>query len=230
MKDLFSPDSHWHDLGEVKYELLFPGRLLLQFLQRDDFPKALNKLECVTSLPFPEQWVEQIRLAASLKEPDRDGNGSGAVAEGSHHHLSNRVGQRSQEGKGEANVYFWIQRLILGVGASLLHAVPEGDTQIERGAGLEGVSSVLFWKATSAERQPRDVMDGFSFQIVNTFTRSHQHIGNCLLKIFHSILHHHIPSNSGLSVQNRLVKKLRLFLLQVPCFSWNDWTLKRWNF
>lgn len=55
MKNLFSPDSHWHDLGEVKYELLFPRRLLLQFLQHDDFPKALSKLECVTYLPFPEQ-------------------------------------------------------------------------------------------------------------------------------------------------------------------------------
>lgn len=62
MKDLFSPDSNWHDLGEVKYELLFPGRLLLQFLQQDDFPKALGMLECVTYLLLPEQWVEQNRL------------------------------------------------------------------------------------------------------------------------------------------------------------------------
>lgn len=82
MKDLFSPDSHWHDLGEVKYELLFPRRLLLQFLQHDDFPKALSELECVTYLPFPEQWEEQSRLAAPLKEPGWDGNGRGATAEG----------------------------------------------------------------------------------------------------------------------------------------------------
>lgn len=61
MKDLFSPDSNWHDLGEVKYELLFPGRLL-QFLQRDDFPKALGTLECVTYLLLPEQRVERNRL------------------------------------------------------------------------------------------------------------------------------------------------------------------------
>lgn len=63
MKDLFSPDSHWHDLGEVKYEPLFPGRLLLQFPQQDDFPKALGKLERVTYLLLPEQQVEQSRLA-----------------------------------------------------------------------------------------------------------------------------------------------------------------------
>lgn len=82
MKDLFSPDSHWHDLGEVKYELLFPGRLLLQFLQHNDFPKALSKLECVTYLPFPEQRVEQRGLAAPLQESDGAGNVSGATAEG----------------------------------------------------------------------------------------------------------------------------------------------------
>lgn len=148
----------------------------------------------------------------------------------SHHHWCNRVCQHSQEGKGEASVYFWIQRLILAVGALLLNAGPEGDAQIGRGTGLEGVSSALFWKATSAERQPSDLMDGFSFQIVNAFTRSHQLTGNRLLKIFHSILSHHIPSNSRLFGQNRFVKKLRLFLSQVPCFSWNDWMPKRWNF
>lgn len=35
-------------------------------------------------------------------------------------------------------------------------------------------SSALFRKATSAERQPSDLMDGFSFQIVNVFIRKGQ--------------------------------------------------------
>lgn len=34
--------------------------------------------------------------------------------------------------------------------------------------------STLFWKATSAERQPHDLMDSFSFQIVNVFIRRGQ--------------------------------------------------------
>lgn len=222
MKDLFSPDSHWHDLGEVKYELLFPRRLLLQFLQHDDFPKALSKLECVTYLPFPEQWGNKVgwqHLWRSQTEMEMAGVPQQREFSGSsHHHWCNRIGQHSQEGKGEANVYFWMQRLIMAVGALLLNAGPGGDTHTERGAGLKGVSSALFWKATSAERQPNDFMDGFSFQIVNAFTRSHQHTGNCLLRIFHSILHHHIPSNSRLFGQNRFVKKWRSFLSQVSCF------------
>lgn len=35
-------------------------------------------------------------------------------------------------------------------------------------------SSTLFWKATSAERLPSDLMDGFSFQIVSAFIRRGQ--------------------------------------------------------
>lgn len=155
MKDLFSPDSHWHDLGEVKYELLFPRRLL-QFLQHDDFPKTLSKLECGTYLLFPEQQGEQSGLAAPLDEPDWDGNGSGATAGGISWEFTpcNRAGQHSQEGEGEAIVYFWIQRFILAIGALLLHAGPEGDTRSERGAGLEGASSASFGRQPQQKGSP----------------------------------------------------------------------------
>lgn len=119
MKGLSSPDSHWHDLGEVKYELLFPRRLLLQFLQHDDFPKALSKLECVTYLPFPEQrgskagwqhlWRSQTEMEMAGVPQQRGFSGS------SHHHWCNRVGQHSWKEKERPMVIFeckdssWLQ-------------------------------------------------------------------------------------------------------------------------
>lgn len=218
MKDLFSPDSHWHDLGEVKYELLFPRRLL-QFLQHDDFPKALSKLECGTYLLFPEQQGEQSGLAAPLDEPDWDGNGSGATAGGISWEFTpcNRAGQHSQEGEGEATVYFWIQRFILAIGALLLHAGPEGDLRVREEQDWRGSAVPLL--EGNLSRKAAQWLEGW-FQFPNcqcAYKMSSAH-WNCLLRIFHSILPRHILSNSRFFSQNRFVKKLRLFLSQVPCF------------
>lgn len=166
--------------------------------------------------------MEQRGLAEPLQESDRDGNVSGTTAEGILWEFTPSLMQQSLPTlpgrKRRGQCLLLNPEAHPGLGALLLNAGPEGDAQTGRGTGLEGVSSAMFWKATSAERQPSDLMDGFSFQIVNAFTRSHQLTGNCLLKIFHSILSHHIPSNSQLFGQNRFVKKIKIIFVASSLF------------
>lgn len=189
MKDLFSPDSHWHDLGEVKYEPLFPGRLLLQFPQQDDFPKALGKLERVTYLLLPEQQVEQSRLAMPFWRsqmliemalvPLR-----GDFSMSSHLRVTSLMQWSPPRLPGRKGRWWLVSfpsrdRSWTWERASCMPDTrPEGDNQTGEEQDWMVARGALFQKATSAEIQPSDFMEGFSFQILNVCIRGSSS-GNC---------------------------------------------------
>lgn len=79
----------------------------------------------------------------------------------------------------------------------LLDTQPERDNQTGEKQDWTVARGALFQEATSAERQPSDLMEGFSFQILNVCIRGSSS-GNCWQKIFHSALSYHVPSNCQL--------------------------------
>lgn len=108
---------------------------------------------------------------------------------------------------------------------------PEGDTYTEKGAGLEGDQQYPFLEG-NISRKTAQWLDGW-FQFPNCQCiykkGATQETASWKFSIQPSLTTFPLTVDVLVKAES-FVKKMRLFLLQVLCFSWNDWMPKRWNF